>query len=183
MIRDRAGHVWIAAGSDGLVRVDDRGRASRWASGGEDGRHVSSVFEDRDGNVWVGTDRGIERWRDPVFTSFSTAQGLPAAPIGPVYVDESRTHVVCADERRIVLDPRRRGRPHHRRGPRSRRRVFDSRRRQRRVGRQTARRGHASAAGGELDGRPCGSRRPKGFRRTVSTLWRSPATARSGRAR
>ena len=87
MIRDRTGHVWIAAGSDGLVRVDDRGRASRWASGGEDGRHVSSVFEDRDGNVWVGTDRGIERWRDPIFTSFSTAQGLPAAPIGPVYVD------------------------------------------------------------------------------------------------
>src|SRR6185369_3937578 len=71
MIRDRAGSVWIAAGSDGLVRVDHRGLASRWESKRAPGPNVSSVFEDRDGNIWVGTDRGIERWRDPVFTSFS----------------------------------------------------------------------------------------------------------------
>ena len=88
MIRDRAGSVWIAAGSDGLVRVDHRGLASRWESKRAPGPNVSSVFEDRDGNIWVGTDRGIERWRDPVFTSFSTAQGLPSSAIGPLYVDD-----------------------------------------------------------------------------------------------
>ena len=88
MIRDRLGNVWIAAGSDGLVRVDDRGRANRWESKSAPGSNVSSVFEDRDGNIWVGTDRGIERWRDPVFTSFSTAQGLPSSAVGPVYVDD-----------------------------------------------------------------------------------------------
>ena len=88
MIRDRSGNVWIAAGSDGLVRVDDRGRASHSESNGLPGPSVSSVFEDRDGNIWVGTDRGIERWRDPPFTSFSTAQGLPPAAVGPVYVDD-----------------------------------------------------------------------------------------------
>ncbi len=88
MIRDRSGNVWIAAGSDGLVRVDDRGRANRWESKSAPGPNVSSVFEDRDGNIWLGTDRGIERWRDPVFTSFSTAQGLPSSAVGPVYVDD-----------------------------------------------------------------------------------------------
>jgi signal transduction histidine kinase/ligand-binding sensor domain-containing protein len=88
MIRDRAGNVWIAAGPDGLVRVDDRGRASRLESKSAPGPNVSSVFEDRDGNIWVGTDRGVERWRDPPFTSFSTAQGLPQSGVGPVYVDE-----------------------------------------------------------------------------------------------
>jgi signal transduction histidine kinase/ligand-binding sensor domain-containing protein len=88
MIRDRTGNIWIAAGSGGLVRVDERGHASQLASDGSTGRNVSSVFEDRDGNVWVGTNRGIERWRDPMFTTFSTAQGLPTAAIGPVYVDD-----------------------------------------------------------------------------------------------
>jgi signal transduction histidine kinase len=88
MIRDRVGNVWIAAGSDGLVRLDERGRASRSASNNTPGPNVSSVFEDRDGNIWVGTDRGIERWRDPAFTSFSTAQGLPPSAVGPVYVDD-----------------------------------------------------------------------------------------------
>jgi signal transduction histidine kinase/ligand-binding sensor domain-containing protein len=88
LTRDRAGNVWVAAGSDGLVRVDDRGHANRWEPAGASGPNVSSVFEDRDGNIWVGSDRGIERWRDPVFTSFSTAQGLPPSVVGPVYVDD-----------------------------------------------------------------------------------------------
>ncbi len=52
-------------------------------------RHVSTVFEDRDGNLWVGTDQGIERWRSPVFTTYSTAQGLPSEAVGPVYVDDT----------------------------------------------------------------------------------------------
>ena len=49
---------------------------------------MRTVFEDRDGNLWVGTDRGVERWRDPVFTTYATAQGLPEGAVGPVYVDE-----------------------------------------------------------------------------------------------
>lgn len=88
MIRDRAGNVWIAAGPDGLVRVDDRGRASRSPSSAAPAATVSSVFEDREGNIWIGTDRGIERWRSPAFTSYSTPQGLPPSAVGPVYVDD-----------------------------------------------------------------------------------------------
>jgi ligand-binding sensor domain-containing protein/signal transduction histidine kinase len=88
MIRDRSGNVWIAAGSSGLVRVDDRGQASRWLPNASRAPDVSSVFEDRDGNIWVGTDRGIERWRNPPFTTFSTAQGLPSSALGPIYVDD-----------------------------------------------------------------------------------------------
>jgi signal transduction histidine kinase/ligand-binding sensor domain-containing protein len=88
MIRDRAGNVWIAAGSGGLVRVDDRGQANRSLPNASPAPNVSSVFEDRDGNIWVGTDRGIERWRSPTFTTFSTAQGLPPSALGPVYADD-----------------------------------------------------------------------------------------------
>jgi signal transduction histidine kinase/ligand-binding sensor domain-containing protein len=87
MIRDRASNVWVAAGSQGLVRVDDRGRASRSTSNSATMPNVSSVFEDREGNIWIGTNRGIERWRNAVFTSYSTPQGLPPSPVGPVYVD------------------------------------------------------------------------------------------------
>jgi signal transduction histidine kinase len=89
MTRDRASNVWIAAGPKGLVRANDRGVAQALEAGATVDRYVAAVFEDRDGNLWVGTDRGIERWRDPIFTTYSTAQGLPPGAIGPVYVDEA----------------------------------------------------------------------------------------------
>jgi signal transduction histidine kinase/ligand-binding sensor domain-containing protein len=89
MIRDRQSAVWIAAGNGGLVRVSKDGRVESTARSGGTVGHVATVFEDRDGNIWVGTDRGLERWRDPVFTTFSVAQGMPAGSIGPVYADET----------------------------------------------------------------------------------------------
>ena len=87
MIRDRGSNVWIAAGARGLLRMNARGMVAPADPAGPATRHVSTVFEDRDGNLWVGTDRGVERWRDPVFTTFSTAQGLPGDGVGPIYVD------------------------------------------------------------------------------------------------
>jgi signal transduction histidine kinase/ligand-binding sensor domain-containing protein len=86
MIRDRASNIWIAAGSRGLLRLSRNGSVQ---SASEAGWNVATVFEDRDGNVWVGTDRGLERWRDPVFTTYSAAQGIPADAAGPLYADES----------------------------------------------------------------------------------------------
>ena len=87
MIRDRASNIWIAAGSKGLLRVDSRGVVTALDRGAARRGHVSTLFEDREGNVWIGTDSGIERWRAPLFATYSAAQGLVSEAIGPVYVD------------------------------------------------------------------------------------------------
>lgn len=89
MIQDRESTIWIAAGARGLLRVSRHGVAESAERRDWSPRHVAAVFEDRDGNLWVGTDRGLERWRNPVFTTYSTAQGLPSESIGPIYVDSS----------------------------------------------------------------------------------------------
>ena len=87
MIQDRQSNIWIAAGTRGLYRMS-RGIVSTLARHERDSRaSVATVFEDRDGNLWVGTDRGIERWRDAVFASYSVAQGLPSDAVGPIFVD------------------------------------------------------------------------------------------------
>jgi ligand-binding sensor domain-containing protein len=48
---------------------------------------VLSLFEDREGNLWTGTEHGVERLRDTAFVTYGAADGLPSENNGPVYVD------------------------------------------------------------------------------------------------
>jgi ligand-binding sensor domain-containing protein len=57
----------------------DIGRRSREA--------VTDLFEDREGDLWIGRAGGIERLRDSAFVTYSRAEGLPADSNNPVFVD------------------------------------------------------------------------------------------------
>jgi signal transduction histidine kinase/ligand-binding sensor domain-containing protein len=88
LARDRDGNVWLAAGAGGLVRVGANGTASieprdRHPRGGD----VTAVFEDREGNLWIGTTRGLERLRDAAFTTYATTEGTPADGGGALLAD------------------------------------------------------------------------------------------------
>lgn len=89
MTRDRDGNIWIAAGAYGLLRAGADGTISQagwdWRAAGS----VTAVFEDREGNLWLGTSKGIERWRDGVFTAFAGVH-LPADRVGPIHVDHAQ---------------------------------------------------------------------------------------------
>lgn len=90
MLRDARGNVWIAAGSRGLLRVTGRDVSPAPHADGRSNGAVTTVFEDRERNIWVGTNSGIERWRDAVFTTYSSTEGLPSDSTGPVYVDRAQ---------------------------------------------------------------------------------------------
>ena len=46
---------------------------------------MTALFEDREGTLWVGTAKGIERWRARTFLTY--AHGPAADSQGPVYAD------------------------------------------------------------------------------------------------
>jgi ligand-binding sensor domain-containing protein len=48
---------------------------------------VTAIFEDREGNLWVGSASGLERLRDSAFVSYSFPEGLPSEGSHPVFVD------------------------------------------------------------------------------------------------
>jgi len=48
-----------------------------------------SFGEDRAGNVWVGFNTGLARFRDGVFTFFGAADGLPPGAITDIYTDHN----------------------------------------------------------------------------------------------
>jgi signal transduction histidine kinase len=59
---------------------------------------VTAVFEDREGDLWVGSARGIERFRDSVFMTHSPSGGLRSENNGPLYVDtDNRTWFAPSD--------------------------------------------------------------------------------------
>ena len=79
ILQTRDGYLWLAT-SDGLVRFDGVRFTvfNRSNTKGLNSNRFTALFEDRHGNLWAGTDdRGLIRYRDGVFTPYTTADGLP----------------------------------------------------------------------------------------------------------
>jgi ligand-binding sensor domain-containing protein/signal transduction histidine kinase len=73
---DRDGGLWIGTSRNGLVHVH-QGRADVFgALDGLSGENIYSIFEDREGNVWVATADGFDRFREFAVVTLTSKQGL-----------------------------------------------------------------------------------------------------------
>jgi len=76
VLRDRDGGLWIGTVERGLVHVR-HGRTDVFTrSDGLSGDVIFSLFEDREGNLWVATTGGLDRFRELPVTTVSVKQGL-----------------------------------------------------------------------------------------------------------
>ena len=86
------GSVWFASGGGsstgiGLIEFKDD-KALVWGKNdGFTNRLIQDVFHDREGMVWLATDRGLSRRRNQVIQGFSTPAGLDHSEIYPLYRD------------------------------------------------------------------------------------------------
>jgi signal transduction histidine kinase/ligand-binding sensor domain-containing protein len=76
LLYDRGGRLWIGTANDGLYRMTN-GVADHFGAGdGLSDNEISGLFEDREGNIWVVTPEGIDRFHRVSVVSFSSRQGL-----------------------------------------------------------------------------------------------------------
>jgi PAS domain S-box-containing protein len=76
LLVDHRGSLWVGTENDGLYRIYG-GVADHYSmSDGLSGNGVGSLFEDREGNIWVTTDGGLDMFRDTVLISYTTRQGV-----------------------------------------------------------------------------------------------------------
>ena len=84
LLRDRDGGLWIGTVDRGLIHLRG-GRADLFRrSDGLSGDVILSVFEDREGNVWVASTGGLDRFRELPVTTISVRQGLSSEAIQAV---------------------------------------------------------------------------------------------------
>jgi signal transduction histidine kinase/ligand-binding sensor domain-containing protein len=80
LMRDRDGGLWIGTLDRGLLHVH-QGRIDAFTSpDGFSGPDGVALYEDREGSVWVGTDTGLDRFRDFAVPTYSASQGFPSLP-------------------------------------------------------------------------------------------------------
>ncbi|HEX8756206.1 MAG TPA: two-component regulator propeller domain-containing protein [Steroidobacteraceae bacterium] len=76
LLRDRDGELWIGTVERGLIHVH-QGKADTYTQlDGLSGDIVLSLFEDREGSIWVSTTDGLDRFRELPVSTLSARQGL-----------------------------------------------------------------------------------------------------------
>lgn len=120
LLRDRQNRLWVATQGQGLIHV----LADRWTGQspiarfttqqGLTNNYVRSLFEDREGNVWVGTIGGLDRFTpreaDPILSvapfSDGTVQTIATDADGNVWVGTTNGLARLTDGRLDRYDQR-----------------------------------------------------------------------------
>ena len=88
ILRDRNGGLWIGTWHHGLEHVH-QGRADVFtAIDGLSGDDITNLFQDREGNIWVFTIGGLDRFRDFAIATLTAKQGLSSTVVGSVLADK-----------------------------------------------------------------------------------------------
>jgi diguanylate cyclase (GGDEF)-like protein len=68
--------LWVGTVNKGIIRLGKNGLEYLDAKNGLPNNRVSSLFNDREGNVWAGSNAGLVRFADTPFVTFDNYQGL-----------------------------------------------------------------------------------------------------------
>ena len=89
ILTDRDGGVWIGTNSEGLIHVYRSNIDYFTHADGLSSDTILSLSEDREGNIWAGTERGLDRFRDLPVTTISKREGLSDDTAGSAFASRS----------------------------------------------------------------------------------------------
>jgi signal transduction histidine kinase/ligand-binding sensor domain-containing protein len=84
MLRDRDGGLWVGPAGRGIVHIH-HGQTDVFSElDGLSGDDIYDLFEDREGNIWVATINGLDRFHELPVVTYSKKQGSSTIPWGGV---------------------------------------------------------------------------------------------------
>jgi signal transduction histidine kinase/ligand-binding sensor domain-containing protein len=100
---DRDRSLWMGTSNNGVYRVHGE-RGDHFSSEhGLSGNEVHGFFEDREGNLWVVTSKGLDCFGESAVVSFSAAEGLAPGEAGTVVASDDGTIWVGRTDRLNAL--------------------------------------------------------------------------------
>jgi ligand-binding sensor domain-containing protein/two-component sensor histidine kinase len=84
---DREGGIWVGLRSNGLARLRTRVVSTFGVEDGLPDDRTLAVFEDRAGDVWVGTSDGLARYHDGRFTTWTAVNGARLGEVRSIAED------------------------------------------------------------------------------------------------
>ncbi len=88
---DREDVLWIGTLRQGIYRIHDRNVDHFTSADGLSSDSVYGFYEDREGNLWAATAKGIECFRDVRIATFSTREGLSVDEVNSVFASKDGT--------------------------------------------------------------------------------------------
>ncbi len=84
LLMDRQNALWVGTLGHGIYRIYGPQVDHFGTTDGLTGDTVYKFFEDREGNLWVATNKGLDYFRDLSITTFSTREGLTTPAVSTV---------------------------------------------------------------------------------------------------
>jgi ligand-binding sensor domain-containing protein/signal transduction histidine kinase len=98
LLIDRQGALWIGTNDRGIYRIyQDKVENFRRVDG-LSSDSVFKLFEDREGNIWAATNKGIDRFRDLRVATYSVIDGLCTSEVDSVMAADDGTLWIGGDE-------------------------------------------------------------------------------------
>jgi ligand-binding sensor domain-containing protein/two-component sensor histidine kinase len=110
MLRDRDGGLRVGTFDAGLIHIH-KGKTDAFSQAdGLSGDSVWSLFEDREGNIWVSRTNGLDGFRDYAISNVSLKQGLSSGTTGPLlatkdgglWIGTTNAYVIPAEPRKTL---------------------------------------------------------------------------------
>ena len=73
-LEDMAGNLWFGTTADGIFKYDGNSFKQYTEKDGLNSNTIWSIFQDKSGVIWIGTDAGICRYQNKVFTKIDVTQ-------------------------------------------------------------------------------------------------------------
>lgn len=103
LFTDRSGALWIGTSQSGLYRVVNGAAEHYTTKEGLSGDYVRAFYEDREGNMWVVTDGGLDCFHDLKVLSWSTAEGLPSGSVFSISAGKDGSVLVGVENSLSIL--------------------------------------------------------------------------------